>query len=398
MPTNPTVKVSHLGDYSLEYTEDYVWVPVDDPSVVLLPTADDPSHLYNSEGTLIGTVPAEDDQTQFRRMVVSRTWLDPAMRVEAIIAAPPDAIIPMTTPCSGAISIQDIRNEFYAGGGPTNLGELGANVLGRPWGQTVSLSEFYCKSAVQPPTSVEYLVVGGGGGGGAGGNGGGGGGAGGMLSGSGYGVSKGSPISVVVGGGGGAGGKGGNSAFGSVVSIGGGFGGNFGGGGNGGGSGGGGGSNGAAGGSGTAGQGNGGGHGIGVNAAGGGGGRGAAGSNAGSGGGNGGAGLASSISGSSVNYAGGGGGSYVGGTSGSGGAGGGGAGTSGVGANGTNGRGGGGGGGVSSGGAGGSGVVIIRYPDTYADPASVTGSPSVTVVGGYKIYTWTAVGSFSITF
>jgi hypothetical protein len=49
-----------------------------------------------------------------------------------------------------------------------------------------------------------------------------------------------------------------------------------------------------------------------------------------------------------------------------------------------------------SGGNGGSGVVIIRYPDTYPAAASTTGSPSVTTSGGYRIYQWT--GSGSITF
>ena len=46
-------------------------------------------------------------------------------------------------------------------------------------------------------------------------------------------------------------------------------------------------------------------------------------------------------------------------------------------------------------GAGGSGVVIIRYADTFA-AATTTGSPTVTVTGGYRIYQFT--GSGSITF
>jgi hypothetical protein len=40
--------------------------------------------------------------------------------------------------------------------------------------------------------------------------------------------------------------------------------------------------------------------------------------------------------------------------------------------------------------------VIIRYEDIYPAAASTTGSPSVSVTGGYRIYTWT--GSGSITF
>jgi hypothetical protein len=49
-----------------------------------------------------------------------------------------------------------------------------------------------------------------------------------------------------------------------------------------------------------------------------------------------------------------------------------------------------------SGGSGGSGVVIVRYPDVFAAAASTTGSPAITVAGGFRVYTWT--GSGSITF
>jgi hypothetical protein len=52
--------------------------------------------------------------------------------------------------------------------------------------------------------------------------------------------------------------------------------------------------------------------------------------------------------------------------------------------------------GGTNGGSGGSGVVIIRYPNTYPDAASTTGSPTFTNTGGYKIYKFT--GSGSITF
>jgi hypothetical protein len=45
---------------------------------------------------------------------------------------------------------------------------------------------------------------------------------------------------------------------------------------------------------------------------------------------------------------------------------------------------------------GGSGIVIIRYADTFAAAASTTGSPTITVAGGYRVYSWT--GSGSITF
>ena len=48
------------------------------------------------------------------------------------------------------------------------------------------------------------------------------------------------------------------------------------------------------------------------------------------------------------------------------------------------------------GGNGGSGIVIIRYADSYPAATSTTGSPTITVAGGYRVYSWT--GSGSITF
>jgi hypothetical protein len=39
--------------------------------------------------------------------------------------------------------------------------------------------------------------------------------------------------------------------------------------------------------------------------------------------------------------------------------------------------------------------VIIRYSDKYADPASYTGSPTITTTGGYKIYKFTGDGSIT---
>ena len=47
-------------------------------------------------------------------------------------------------------------------------------------------------------------------------------------------------------------------------------------------------------------------------------------------------------------------------------------------------------------GNGGSGIVIIRYANTYPDATSTTGSPTYTNTGGYKIYKFT--GSGTITF
>jgi hypothetical protein len=117
------------------------------------------------------------------------------------------------------------------------------------------------------------------------------------------------------------------------------------------------------------------------------------------GGGAGGAGTSSSISGSSVTYAGGGGGGANVGSAGLGAAGGGNGGLNVVGSNATTNSGSGGGGdgsGGASGGLGGSGIVIIRYSNTYPAATSTTGSPTISNTGGYRIYKWT--GSGSITF
>jgi len=60
----------------------------------------------------------------------------------------------------------------------------------------------------------------------------------------------------------------------------------------------------------------------------------------------------------------------------------------------TGGGGGGGGSGVD-GAAGGSGIVIIRYPDSYAAASATTGSPTVTYASGYRIYTFNISGSIT---
>jgi hypothetical protein len=262
---------------------------------------------------------------------------------------------------------------------------------------------------VPAPSTVEYLVVAGGGGGGSGA--GGGGGAGGFRTAAGLAVTAGTPITVTVGAGGAVNTNGNASVFSSITSVGGGGGGSIMSngltGGSGGGSGGSSSGPATSGGAGTAGQGNAGGSNTAsAQGGGGGGGAGVAGSNGTGVGGNGGNGLASSITGTSVTYAGGGGGcpNSLGSFFAPGGTGGGGRGDSWASpysssnpavSPGTANTGGGGGGGTG-GAIGGSGVVVIRYADTFPLATSTTGSPTITTTGGYRIYQWN--GSGSITF
>jgi hypothetical protein len=285
-----------------------------------------------------------------------------------------------------------------------------------------------------PPPTVEYLVVAGGGGGA--GLIGGGGGGGGYRTNTGLAVTAGFPYSVTVGGGGAGGSgstsphngaKGSDSVFDTITSTGGGYGASSGGSAANGGPGGSGGGSSVGG---TAGPGNtpsttpsqGNNGGVGATAsnlgAGGGGGAGGVGGNGSSTvGGSGGIGIqgpsfAASYGGAgpggspSTGYfsGGGGGGTYAGGTGGTGGYGG--------GANGSandstppnataNSGGGGGGGGAiepapyGTGGNGGAGIVIIRYSSTYAAAVATTGSPTITVSGGYRTYVWTGNGSIT---
>lgn len=234
-------------------------------------------------------------------------------------------------------------------------------------------------TSIVVPIAIDYLVVAGGAGGGAGYSGAGagaGGGAGGLLTGTSsvlFGVAN-----TVTVGGAGAGGSGNNargasgsnSQFGSITAcVGGGFGAGRGeNGGNGGSGGGAGGGNAVAwqGGLGTTGQGTNGANGF---------------ANATSGFDGGGLSTTSSISGTSLVYA-------VQGYS------------NGTGAAGTANRGNGGSSGnpftPPNGGAGGSGVVIIRYSDTVPAATTVTGSPTITVAGGYRVYRWTGSGSITL--
>ena len=275
-----------------------------------------------------------------------------------------------------------------------------------------------------PVVSVEYLVVAGGGG--ANGDQAAGGGAGGFRTGTNSSIQVGTAYTLTIGSGGtGSSGSsatsGNDSVFGTVTSTGGGRGGiPWGGAGATGGSGGGGFSNNATSGGGAGGagntpstvpsQGNNGGSGSGY-AAGGGGGAGAVGGN-GTGnsangsavGGTGGAGAYSSISGTNTAYAGGGGGSALNGsTAGGGGVGGGGAGSiNGDGGSGTANTGGGAGGGGWNngnriGGSGGSGIIILKYLQSYTANFSAGLVTTTTTLSGYKISTISS-GTGTVTF
>jgi hypothetical protein len=274
---------------------------------------------------------------------------------------------------------------------------------------TTPAQYFFPPASKRTTNFVEYLVVAGGGGGGV--TNGGGGGAGGLLQGL-VPVTTGSAITVTIGAGGApiaagtisAGNQGFASVFGSITAGSGGKGGVASGatdtsGGSAGGAGGFGTTTGGA----IASQGNIGGT-TGWSSAGGGG-AGTVGLNApnsNANGGNGGAGIASSINGTVTTYAGGGGGGSYRLTGGTGGVGGGGAGGTFSGSGGVSGTantGGGGGGGSDTGsgassGGGGSGIVIIRYPNSFSDATSVTNGTKTSITG-FTVYTFLSSGSIT---
>jgi hypothetical protein len=40
-------------------------------------------------------------------------------------------------------------------------------------------------------------------------------------------------------------------------------------------------------------------------------------------------------------------------------------------------------------------VVVVRYLDSYPAASATTGSPTITVTGGYRTYIWTSSGSIT---
>jgi hypothetical protein len=301
---------------------------------------------------------------------------------------------------TGSISLSQVNTELgLSSTTQISLNQANVRTLAGKASGAISMSDLWGKSAYAGPTSVEYLVVAGGGDGGYSSFPGdifwgGGGGAGGFRTATGLSITAGTTYTVTVGG------ANSNSVFSNITNTAGGYGasaefnvnGGYGGSGGGG----------AyaitggnnefygAGGSGISGQGNNGG-GSNQFAGAGGGGAGGAGFTAQfTPNGGGGAGTASSITGSSVTYA----------------AGGGVAGEGNNGLNGTVNTGGGGGGGQASrinpfteafGGGGGSGIVVVRYADSFSAATSTTGSPTYTVSGGYRVYKFTGSGSIRWT-
>ena len=99
----------------------------------------------------------------------------------------------MALQSSGAISLQDIANEF-GGSTPHSLSEYYGAASGIPSSGTIDFADFYGKSAA---IDIGWMLVAGAGGGNSGG-----GGAGGMKEGTASGLTSGQTISITIGGGG----------------------------------------------------------------------------------------------------------------------------------------------------------------------------------------------------
>jgi hypothetical protein len=50
---------------------------------------------------------------------------------------------------------------------------------------------------------------------------------------------------------------------------------------------------------------------------------------------------------------------------------------------------------VTAPGSSGNGIVVVRYSDTLPAATATTGSPTITVAGGYRVYKWTSSGSIT---
>jgi hypothetical protein len=106
------------------------------------------NEIVDIHGVPLATYVDEDTPIPgFVRHELSALWDDPQMI--RMVQTLSEHVSLLQTPCSGTISIQDVRNEFYAGGGPGDMGTLGANCIGKPFGSIVYMSDFYCLSPIK---------------------------------------------------------------------------------------------------------------------------------------------------------------------------------------------------------------------------------------------------------